>query len=286
MVDSELVEVLDEIDGFSYPKTISEKAPFLPTINLKCATKAARNYLLGVEITTVPSSQPSISFEPSVSSLPTNIFHPTASPSNSPSLVPSQAPSLSSAPSDPSFYVPYKTTITGFFDAIAEGCSSESFSFGGGYNSTSEKLSMDIVANLGGSRNLNQALKTLASLVDLPLEGSFFEQLAILEDIELGGSLLIDFSIGAKIDRDVVNSTFYGSVTPFITINRFLVEAFLRTDQGITIEFPVKIPGTGVSPASELIFLLNGGEFDIDFSIELKVSMLDFMSNTDRDDYY
>ena len=67
--------------------------------------------------------------------------------------------------------------MTGFFDAIAEGCSSDRLSFGGGYNSTSQELALNIVLNLGGSRNLEQALKSLAHLVDLPLEESFFEQL-------------------------------------------------------------------------------------------------------------
>ena len=206
---------MDDIDALSYPKAIVENAPFLPPINLKCATNAARNYL------------------------------------NNSSLV-----------------------VTGFFDAIAEGCSSDGLSFGGGYNSTSQELALNIVLNLGGSRNLEQALKSLAHLVNLPLEESFFEQLSVLQDIELGGSLLIDFTIGAVIDRDDVASESYAGVDLVIRVNSFLAKASLRTDQAITVEFPVLIPGTGLSPASELVFLLNGGTFDIDFSIELKVRML------------
>ena len=162
--------------------------------------------------------------------------------------------------------------VTGFFDAIAEGCSSDGLSFGGGYNSTSQELALNIVLNLGGSRNLEQALKSLAHLVDLPLEESFFEQLSVLDDIELGGSLLIDLTIGGTINRDNITDP-YG-VDLAIRVNSFLAEASLRTDQAITVEFPVLIPGTGLSPASELVFLLNGGIFDIDFSIELKVRML------------
>lgn len=205
---------MDDIDALSYPKAIVENAPFLPPINLKCATNAARNYL-------------------STSSL----------------------------------------VVTGFFDAIAEGCSSDGLSFGGGYNSTSQELALNIVLNLGGSRNLEQALKSLAHLVDLPLEESFFEQLSVLDDIELGGSLLIDLTIGGTINRDNIISGSY-DVDLAIRVNSFLAEASLRTDQAITVEFPVLIPGTGLSPASELVFLLNGGIFDIDFSIELKVRML------------
>ena len=52
------------------------------------------------------------------------------------------------------------------------------------------------------------------------------------------------------------------------------IATFGKADQAITVEFPVLIPGTGLSPASELVFFLNGGIFDIDFSIELKVRLL------------
>ena len=214
LLSLELLDLMDDIDALSYPTAIVENAPFLPPINLKCATNAARNYL------------------------------------NTSSLV-----------------------VTGFFDAIAEGCSSDGLSFGGGYNSTSQELALNIVLNLGGSRNLEQALKSLAHLVDLPLEESFFEQLSVLDDIELGGSLLIDLTIGGTINRDNITSGSYG-VDLAIRVNSFLAEASLRTDQAITVEFPVLIAGTGLSPASELVFRLNGGIFDIDFSIELKVRML------------
>ena len=110
----------------------------------------------------------------------------------------------------------------------------------------------------------------------------------------------MDFTIGALIDRNVVNSTSYGSVDVFINVNHFRVsqgtvfehrvlrgttpcmsltvlpcslqaEAFLNTTHPLTLEFPVSIPGTGVSPATDLIFFLNEGTFDVDFLIELTV---------------
>lgn len=82
---------------------------------------------------------------------------------------------------------------------------------------------MNIVVELGGSRNLQQALGSLASLLDLPLDSSFFEELSFLEDIELGGNLLIDFTIGASINKTVVNDMFYGDIDMFVTVNRFVV---------------------------------------------------------------
>lgn len=82
---------------------------------------------------------------------------------------------------------------------------------------------MNLVLEVGGSTNLNQALKKLASLLDLPLDGSFFDELLILDEIDLGGSLLVDLTIGAKIDEGVVNTTDYGK--PFVRINRFLVSS-------------------------------------------------------------
>jgi hypothetical protein len=157
----------------------------------------------------VPSSQPTDS----------------SSPSDSPSSIPSISPSLSSAPSEDSYTIPFRTTITGFFDAIAEGCSSDSVSFGGGYNSTAGELAMNLVLEVGGSTNLNQALKKLASLLDLPLDASFFDELLILDEIDLGGSLLIDLTFGATIDEGVVNTTSYGNVGLFVRINRFLVSS-------------------------------------------------------------
>lgn len=218
---------MDEIDSLSYPKTISDNAPILPAINLKCVTKAARNYLLGADKTSVPSSQPSDSLQPSISSAPTDSPHPSAAPSYIPTSVPSLAPTQSAAPSEETYNVPFKATVTGFLNAIAEGCSSDSFSFGGGYNSTAGELAMDIVVELGGSRNLQQALNSLASLLNLPLDASFFDQLSFLEDISLGGNLLIDLTIGASIDKNVVNSTSFGDVDVFITINRFMVSQWL-----------------------------------------------------------
>lgn len=85
---------------------------------------------------------------------------------------------------------------------------------------------MNLVLEVGGSTNLNQALKKLASLLDLPLDGSFFDELLILDEIDLGGSLLVDLTIGAEIDEGRVNTTDYGNdIGLFVRINRFLVSS-------------------------------------------------------------
>ena len=48
----------------------------------------------------------------------------------------------------------HPAAVTDFVDAIAEGCSSDAFTLLGGYNSASEQLEINIVVNLGASRNL------------------------------------------------------------------------------------------------------------------------------------
>ena len=226
-IKAELGDILDELDELAYPKSILDKAPFLPAINLKCATRAARNYLFQTEFipSFQPSLQPSSSLQPSASSFPS--FKPSISSAPTSTSVPSLVPTKSAAPSEETFKVPFQATIGGFFAAISEGCAPTdgAFSFGGGYNSTKGELAMNIIVELSGSRNLQQALTTLASLLDIPLSTSFFEQLSFLDDIDLGGSLLLDLTIGARINKTEVGGSSYSSPGVFIEINRFLVSA-------------------------------------------------------------
>lgn len=175
-----------------------------------------------------------------------------------------------------------QTTVTGFFDAIAAGCSSNSLSFSGGYNSTAERLELNIAIELSASRNLQAALRSLQNYISIPIDPSFFEELSVLDDIELGGSLLLDLTIGASIPIDEVKNGTFSNVGLFVEINAFSVEAFL-TAPDLNLDLPVSLPDSGVAPATELIFFLEGGNFDLSFSIELMesapVSLGDLFSN-------
>jgi hypothetical protein len=46
------------------------------------------------------------------------------------------------------------STVSGFFDAIAAGCSSDSFTLSGGYDSTAAELSMNVVVLLAATTTL------------------------------------------------------------------------------------------------------------------------------------
>ena len=93
-----LISLLQEIGSLSYPKWLSETAPFLPELRLGCVEKAGVDFL------------------------------------NS---------------TNSSF-----ASVSGFLDAITDSCSSKSLTLSGGYDSDLEQLGMNIVIELGGSRNL------------------------------------------------------------------------------------------------------------------------------------
>lgn len=97
-----MVDVLEDIGALSYPKWLSDTAPFLPPLDLTCVSKSGIAYLDENNGT------------------------------------------------DASAF----SAVSGFFDAIATGCSSDSFTLSGGYDPTAGELSMNVVVVLGGTRNL------------------------------------------------------------------------------------------------------------------------------------
>ena len=54
------------------------------------------------------------------------------------------------------------SSVTGFFGAIAEGCSSDQLRLGGGYNSTSSELAMNVVINLQASADIYRAIRSVS----------------------------------------------------------------------------------------------------------------------------
>lgn len=278
----DLVELLDKIAKMSYPQWLTNNAPFLPPINLRCATRGAKAYLLGTDLTPSPSSSPSISQHPSSKNAPSSTPSMTAFPSHNPSI--SASPSLSAAPSSipssqpsdspsTSFQLPIKPlTVSGLLNSIVDSCSSDSFRISGGYNSTAGKLAINIVAELGASTNLADAINGLASMLggEIFLDKSFFDELASqTEAINLGGTLLVDLTIEAMIPSGDIGG--YTSSVVSVTVNRFQASAFLRADD-VSLDFPISLPKTGVSDTAQdqLVFSLNEGSFLITLGVNLQ----------------
>ena len=274
-----ILELLDKIDATSYPSWLSDNAPFLPPFDLKCMTKGARNYLLGVveSPTMVPSNSPSQ--EPSSIPAPSNQPSATSLPSNEPSL--SLAPSLSTRPSlEPSsqpssfpttsYDLPIRSTVSGFFDAIANSCASDSFRFSGGYDSTTNKLALNVVADVTGQIKLQDAVNGLADMLsnNIFIDKSFFDRIQLLEDIVLSGTFLIDLTIEAIIPSADIPSN-YADVGISLKINRFKATASLQGED-LSLEFPVSLPTNGVKPVKELTFALNKGNFLVELFVELQ----------------
>lgn len=113
-----LIGLLEELKGISYPRSVQQSAPFLPRLDMSCVSKSGIAYLGGI-------------VEPvTVTAIPTVSDWPSLSPSVQPSLFPSPSPDDTRI----------KYPISGFLNAIADGCSSNELRLSGGYNSTSEEL--------------------------------------------------------------------------------------------------------------------------------------------------
>lgn len=163
-----------------------------------------------------------------------------------------------------------KYPLSGFFDAIFAGCSSSNLALNGGYNSTSGELAINVAVELSASRNLRSALKSLASMLgnDLFLDQEFFDELSLLEELVLGGSLLIDVTFGASIPNSAIENKTYGGTSLFLRVNDFAAAASLEADS-LNLDFPLSLPNTGVSPADKLVLALNDGSFSVDFFVNL-----------------
>lgn len=159
--------------------------------------------------------------------------------------------------------------VSGFFDAISNGCSSETLSFSGGYDTGIETLSMNVAINLTLDRTPREIAKGIESILgtDLSLDSDFWEALSKI-DMTLSGSFLLDFSVGVRgLSVDLLNQADYGSdFSAFLEINDFQVVASVTADP-INLDFPVSIPSPGVLPPTLLNLTLVDGAFDVRFSV-------------------
>lgn len=126
--------------------------------------------------------------------------------------------------------------VSGFFDAIADGCSdNELFELLGGYNASSGELGMNVQLELSVGRSANDAVRALSGLLSsngLSLGDEFSNTLSILGGIEVGGRIFLDFNFGVRgIPKEEYDSTtFSAKIDPYFAINGFELEASLRGD--------------------------------------------------------
>ena len=86
----------------------------------------------------------------------------------------------------------------------------------------------------------------------------------------LGGSVLMNVTFGATINKTAIQTGAYGNgIAAFLRVNKFEATAFLRAND-LILDFPLNLPNTGVAPADKLVLALNKGSFSVDFFVKLK----------------
>jgi hypothetical protein len=138
-------------------------------------------------------------------------------------------------------------------------------------NVLSPHPAINIAVSLRASRSVKEALESLKKLIDreLFLDDSFFDSLT--EDVELGGSIMIDLSFGARISRSSIamNTSHAPSVEVFLLVNDLNVTAYVKASS-LTMDFPVNLPGEGsLSPVVPLSLKLENGSFNMGLHINL-----------------
>lgn len=124
---------------------------------------------------------------------------------------------------------------------------------------------------LAASQSVESALKSLSKLLgeDLPLDTPFFDNL--LNQTQLGGSVMIDLTFGARISKSSVgNQTEFGKVDLFLQVNNFRATAFLKASS-LDMAFPLSLsssPG-GLSENYALTLALVNGYFNMEAHVSL-----------------
>lgn len=99
------------------------------------------------------------------------------------------------------------------------------------------------------------------------LDAAFFNDLS--NTTELGGSVLVDLTAGAKISQSSIsNGGDYGSVDVFLRVNNFIATAGLRASS-LNLDFPLSLPTGGLSTVEALILELEDGSFNMDVYLNL-----------------
>ena len=73
------------------------------------------------------------------------------------------------------------------------------------------------------------------------IDQSFFDELSVLQGVDLGGSILVDMTIAASIAPDSVDSKSYTGVTISITVTGFLALAFIDVPP-FSLNLPLSLP--------------------------------------------
>jgi hypothetical protein len=98
----------------------------------------------------------------------------------------------------------------------------------------------------------------------LPIKQKFFDNLYALDNLELNGSLLLDFSVKAGISRDQVSGSTYGGIALSVVVNRFEATASFGSVSPFSLNLPLELPGA--SPAVN--FTLTDASFGVDITIK------------------
>ena len=99
------------------------------------------------------------------------------------------------------------------------------------------------------------------------LDAAFFNDLS--NKTELGGSILLDLTAGAKISQSSIsNGGDYGSVDVFLRVNNFIATAGLSASS-LNLDFPLSLPTGGLSTVEALILELEDGSFNMDVYLNL-----------------
>jgi hypothetical protein len=123
------------------------------------------------------------------------------------------------------------------------------------------------------------ALSSLSSLLGgvLYINPSFYNDLAALEDIELGGSLLLDLSVNAAMSNTNISTASYSNANVNITVNRFETSAFLQSVNPFSVDMSLGVP----SSSKSVTLGLTNGTFDAQIyaRITSPVNLLEIFSD-------
>lgn len=121
---------------------------------------------------------------------------------------------------------------------------------------------------LSAGRDLQAALKSLSSLLggSLFLDASFFNDLS--NKTELGGSILLDLTVGARISQSSISGGEYGSVDLFLRVNNFIAVATLNAST-LNLDFPLSLPTGVLSTVDALVLELEDGSFNMNVYLNL-----------------
>lgn len=258
-LNATLTDLLMELGALAYPRFIQQSSSFLPRLDLSCLSKSGVAYLHG-NSTNYP-----------LSGFLKAMVDGCLATSNGLSL----SGGYNSTSEEFGTYILSSCTLHLSLSTFLErgGCccvvlkssapTYQQFCF---YPFPAVNISIELFA----SRDVQAALNNLASLLggSLFLDTSFYNNL--LKNVELGGFILIDLTVGARISRSSISNGGgdYGSVDAYLRVNNFVATASLSASS-LNLDFPLSLPAGGLSTVNALILELEDGFFRLDVSLNL-----------------